>query len=119
MQDRYEEAGRLYQQALLVYREIGARLGEANCVQSLGGLALQQDRYEEAGRLYQQALPMHRQIGDRLGEANCLSMGRLARATGDTATMRTTYKEAERIYTSIGLDEWARRAHEEASALVP
>ena len=72
--------------------------------------------------IYQQSdpLPIYRQIGDRRGEANCLlSIGRLARGAGDTATMRTAYEEAERIYTSIGLDDRARRAHEEASALVP
>lgn len=113
-------AAGFYERALGCYRKLGDRLGEANCVKSLGDVARMQDRYEEAGRLYSQALPIHRQIGDRLGEAACLvSMGRLARATGDAGAMRTAYEEAERIYSSIGLDDRARRAREEAAALVP
>ena len=103
-----------------IYRQIGDRLGEANCVQSLGDVARMQARYEQAGQLYNQALPIYRQIGDRLGEANCLlSMGRLARNTSDSAAMQAAYAEAEKIYSSIGFTDWARRAHEEATALVP
>lgn len=39
---------RLLTQALPIYRQIGARLGEANAIQALGDVALQQARYEEA-----------------------------------------------------------------------
>ena len=39
MQDRYEEAGRLYQEALPLYRQFGDRLGEAGCLFGMGLLA--------------------------------------------------------------------------------
>jgi tetratricopeptide (TPR) repeat protein len=108
-----------YPKALGVYRQLGDKLGEANCVQALGEVALSQARYEEAGRLYSQALPIHRQISDRRGEANCLlSVGRLARITGDTATMVQAFTEAERIYRSIGLTDWAERVHDAAAVPV-
>ncbi|MGH3868259.1 MAG: tetratricopeptide repeat protein, partial [Pseudonocardiaceae bacterium] len=45
----------LLTQALPVYRQIGARLGEANAIQALGDVALQQARYEEAAERYEQA----------------------------------------------------------------
>ena len=72
-----------------------------------------QDRYEQAAERYEQALPIYRQIGDRLGEANALlSMGRLARETGDETQMKASLRQAESIYESIGLKDWARRARE-------
>ena len=80
-------------------------------------------RYGRTGHLWQNRfyscplgrthLPIHRQIGDRLGEANALlSMGRLARETDDKAQMQASLRQAESIYESIGLKDWARRARE-------
>jgi Tetratricopeptide repeat len=65
MAGRLIEAGDLYQRALSTYREIGARLGEANALRSLGDVARMQDRYEEARELYQRALSTYREISDR------------------------------------------------------
>jgi G-protein signaling modulator 2 len=43
-QGRYEEAVKLYQQTLLMYRQIGDRSGEAGCLLSMARLAaLQRD----------------------------------------------------------------------------
>ncbi|MBY0508360.1 MAG: tetratricopeptide repeat protein, partial [Bryobacteraceae bacterium] len=119
MQARYADAFDLYQQALPLFQQIGARLGEANCRRSLGDVARMQKRYADAFDLYQQALPVHKQIGDRLGEANCLySMGELAVAQGAT-TARQLFLEAAAIFTAIGNQEWAKRAHDAAQALQP
>ena len=98
----------LLTQALPIHREIGARLGEANAMQALGDVARMQARYEEAAEYYGQALPIHREIGDRLGEANTrVSRARLAVASGERASADTEMAEAIRIYTAIGLTEWA------------
>ncbi|MGH8933828.1 MAG: tetratricopeptide repeat protein, partial [Egibacteraceae bacterium] len=83
---------RMLSQALPIYRQIGARLGEANAIQALGDVALQQDRYDEASERYEQALPIYRQIGARLGEANAIQ------ALGDVARMQDRYDEASERY---------------------
>lgn len=93
------------------------RLGEANCIKSLGDVALRQGRHQQAEASYKQALPIFRQIGDRLGEANTLlSMGRLARAIGNVEQMRSSFQQAEMIFKSIGLDQWAQIARQEAAS---
>ncbi len=107
----------LLTQALPVYRQIGARLGEANAIQALGDVALQQARYEEAAERYEQALPVYRQIGDRLGEANTLvSRARLAIITGERADAGSEMAKAIDIYTAIGLTKWAEKFQAEAAS---
>ena len=39
-------------------------------------------------------------------------MGRLARQTGDETQMKASLRQAESIYESIGLKDFARRARE-------
>ncbi|MGQ0774948.1 MAG: tetratricopeptide repeat protein [Pseudonocardiales bacterium] len=115
-QARYEDAAEYYGQALPIYRQIGDRLGEAYAIQALGDVALRQDRYEDAAEYYGQALLIYHQIGDRLGEANTLlSRARLAIATGERASADTQMAEVIRIYTAIGLTEWADTFRAEAA----
>jgi tetratricopeptide (TPR) repeat protein len=88
----WAEARLLFEQALPLYRQIGARRGEANAIKSLGDVALAQARYGEAAALYEQALPLYRQIGARLGEANAI------KSLGDVARMQDRYGEAAALY---------------------
>ncbi|MCB1022450.1 MAG: tetratricopeptide repeat protein, partial [Acidobacteria bacterium] len=103
---RYQDAAQRYEDALPIYRNIGARLGEANCVKALGDVARRQARYQDAAQRYEDALPIYRNIGARLGEANThLSIGLLALAQGQPADEELA--EAERLYREIGLTEQA------------
>ncbi|MCU0228292.1 MAG: tetratricopeptide repeat protein [Bryobacterales bacterium] len=93
-----------FEQALSLCREIGDRPGEADALQSLGELAIQQDRHADAEQLYHQALSLYRQIGHRLGEANALhGMGLLARARGEVAIAGSLLEDAQLIYSAIGM----------------
>jgi len=74
------------------YRSIGSRLGEANCLQSMGELSRAPSRFDAASESYDQALSLCRQIGDRAGEANCV------RGLGDVACMQEQYAEAANQY---------------------
>ncbi len=69
---RYEMDAALdsYQQALALFRAVGARLGEANTLQAIGTFHLGQGEYKEALQLLDQALKLYQQIGDRVGQAN-------------------------------------------------
>ncbi|MBI3472273.1 MAG: tetratricopeptide repeat protein, partial [Candidatus Solibacter usitatus] len=89
--DAAKAAGYL-DQARERFRQIGDRLGEADCVKSLGGVAQMQARYTESGLLYEAALGSYRQIGERLGEANCV------KSLGDVAQVQASYPEAGRLY---------------------
>ncbi|KST62658.1 tetratricopeptide repeat protein [Mastigocoleus testarum] len=70
--DQREEALNYYQDALEYYRQIGAKLGEANTLKAIGDVLQFLDRREEALNHYQDALEYYRQIGAKLGEANIL-----------------------------------------------
>jgi tetratricopeptide (TPR) repeat protein len=110
----YAEADQLYQQALAIYRQIGNRLGEANCLKSLGEVARMQARYAEAAGLYHQALPIYRQIADRFGEAGCLrSVGRLAALQHNPHLAREASELAAAIYSTIGLTAQAQQVRDE------
>src|ERR1022692_330335 len=91
-----------FERALALYLGIEDRRGEANCVASLGNVALRRARYAEAEKLYQQALNLYRQTGDRLGEANCVkSLGDVAHMQASFAEAADSYDEALRIFRQI------------------
>jgi tetratricopeptide (TPR) repeat protein len=69
---RSQPAMQAFGQALNSYRDIGDRLGEANCLYRIADVQQFLNRREEALGNYDTALALYRDIGDRLGEANCL-----------------------------------------------
>jgi tetratricopeptide (TPR) repeat protein len=101
-----------YEQALPLYRQVGDVLGEANCIQSLGDIALARSDHEVARASYEQALPLYRQVGDVLGEANCIkSLGDIARAQDDAAVACQRYHAALALYQRIADPYSIGRAH--------
>ncbi|MBI3941721.1 MAG: tetratricopeptide repeat protein [Chloroflexi bacterium] len=103
-QDRYGEAEKLQEQALALYRQIGASLGAANALHDLGRLALQQDRYGEAEKRLEQALALYRQIGASPGEANTLrELGQLASLQHRYRAAQSYLEEALQLFAAIDL----------------
>jgi CHAT domain-containing protein len=94
MLDEYEKARQRYEQGLEIYREIKARLGEANCLQSLGDVHLLLAQYEKASEWYEQALSLQKQILDHHGML--WSYFRL----GLTFEALKKYKQAEQNYNN-------------------
>ncbi len=85
-------AERAFTDALALFRKTGNRLGEANCVMSLGDLALARADFDGAKRRYDEALASYRALGDALGQANC------AKGLGDLALYAGAYDEARARY---------------------
>ncbi|MEM7065229.1 MAG: tetratricopeptide repeat protein, partial [Cyanobacteria bacterium P01_B01_bin.77] len=67
--DRRQEALNNYEQALTLYRDVGARLGEANVLQEFGKL---QDSPQESLKLLQQAHALYTAIEDRYSQCRNL-----------------------------------------------
>ncbi len=92
-----------YQQALSLFRQIGDRLGEANCLKAIGDVLQFHKESDAALGSYQQALSLYRQIGDRLGEANCLrAIGDVQQFRGDRDAALGSYQQALALYSQIG-----------------
>jgi tetratricopeptide (TPR) repeat protein len=75
-----------------MYKEIGAKLGEANTLQALGDLRVRRDKLDEAEENYLHCLEMYKEIGAKLGEANTW------KALGDLRVRRDKLDEAEENY---------------------
>ena len=103
MQAQYDAAKIHYEQALSLYKGIGSKLGEANCLRSLGDLSFRISDDVGARGYFEQALPFYKEIGDKLGEANCLrSLGDLSFLISDNAGARGYFEQALSLYMEIG-----------------
>jgi tetratricopeptide (TPR) repeat protein len=92
-----------FEEALLLYRRVGAVQGEANCIKGLGNIELRRADYDGARVRYEEALPVYRRVGDVLGEANCNhSLGDIALRRSDPDGARVRYKEALPLYRRMG-----------------
>ncbi|MEM7585139.1 MAG: SIR2 family protein, partial [Acidobacteriota bacterium] len=76
-------------------KELERTKDQANCIQSLGDIALDRSDHAQAGSRYEEALPLYRRVGDVLGEANCIkSLGDIALRRSDHAQAGSRYEEA-------------------------
>ncbi len=99
----HDGARERYEAALPLYRRVGSVLGEANCIQSLGDIALARSDHDGARERYEVALPLYRRVGDVLGEANCIrSLGDIALARSDHDGARERYEAALPLYRRVG-----------------
>ena len=91
------------QTAAATAAEIGARLGEANCIKSRGEVHLSLAEYALARSCYEKAEPIYREIGDRLGEANCLRFQALLEVDANKPSLAVEkFNRALKIAEAIG-----------------
>ncbi|NDJ15261.1 MAG: tetratricopeptide repeat protein [Acidobacteriia bacterium] len=81
------------------YNELGNRLGQANCIQSLGDIHLRRSDHDFAHAAYQKALAMYRSISDPYSSGRALYS--LARLETTPKTQRQLVAEAVAALTSI------------------
>jgi tetratricopeptide (TPR) repeat protein len=109
--DQRREALANYEQALQIYRDVGAspearlrqRLGEANTLQAIGHVQQFLKQSREALANYEQALQIYRDVGDRLGEANTLkAIGDVQQFLKQSREALANYEQALQIYRDVG-----------------
>ena len=92
--DFYAETAHINEMALAYFKAVKDRLGQAQCMQSLGWVARMQNDYEKAQALYEGAKALFVQVSDRLGQAQCM------RSLGDIARMQNNNEAAQLLLES-------------------
>lgn len=94
-----------YEQVLGLFRQVGARLGEANVLLSLGDLERGREQYSLAWHYYQSAGQLYQQIGDGYSLARVLyRMGDWWVAQAQPEKAVPLYEQAITIWSQIGLE---------------
>jgi tetratricopeptide (TPR) repeat protein len=84
-------------------KELGHWEDAAQCIASLGDIALRRSDRDGARTRHEEALSLYRNVKSVLGEANCIrSLGDIALETSDIGGARTRYEEALPLYRKVG-----------------
>ncbi|MFQ4140362.1 hypothetical protein PGN35_029010, partial [Nodosilinea sp. PGN35] len=105
-----------YEQALTIYREVGARLGEANTLQGLGAL---KDDVEQALEAFLAAQEIYTAIGHdySLGRNLVLFLGPAYLSLGQTDQAKAAFQTAANIGDRIGFEPLTQYAQEQINQI--
>jgi len=102
-QGKTDEARRVYERAIPVFREIGDRNREAKALNNLACLLDQEADFVGVARLLVRSLRIKREIGDLQGTALTLvNLGNVLRERGDVLRARSHFEEAIEISRRLG-----------------
>ncbi|MBI3661211.1 tetratricopeptide repeat protein [Candidatus Acetothermia bacterium] len=94
-QGDYTAARSLYQESLIIQRELGDKPGITASLNNLGNVAYMQGNYAEARSLYEESLAIKRELGDQRGIAISLgNLGNVAREQEDYVSARSFHEES-------------------------
>jgi len=92
-------ANSLFEESLVLWRELGDQKAVARSLSNLANVVKLQGDYPRAGSLYAECLFIFRGLGDRTGIAWSLNyQGDVARDQGDSAAARKLYEEGLTIF---------------------
>lgn len=113
----YERAIRKFQEALLIYQEIGDKAGVGKTLFNIGYVYYNKEEYQQALDYFQQALPIRREVGDGDGELVTLNMmGRSYDEQGSQLVKQSQYREAlEKFQQLLVINR--KLGHKEAEGL--
>lgn len=102
----YAEAERLYQEALAVYRDLGAEDLQATVLNDLGAVARMRQDYARAEGYYREALAIDEKRGHKEGQAIRLgNLGRLALDRSRPAEARPLLERALALAREVGRED--------------
>ncbi len=102
--DQRDEALANYESALTIYREVGARLGEANTLKALGFASQNSNNLRESISFFQQALEIYRTVGDRYSQGMTLqAMAPIYQQLGQVKDSFTAGYQANELLQEIDL----------------
>ncbi|HEU0291692.1 MAG TPA: tetratricopeptide repeat protein [Anaerolineales bacterium] len=105
--ENIEEAQKISEQALALYRELNDKFGIAQCLDNLGSHRLLQGDYEQAKMLWEEDLVLRRELGDKDGIGWILTcLGELAFWEGDLEKSMSLYVESRNAFREVG-NQWA------------
>jgi tetratricopeptide (TPR) repeat protein len=93
-QSDYELARKLFEEGLMIYRELGDRSGVAASLTNLGWMAWRQGDYAAARTLSEEGLALHRELENEEGSIHALNnLGWVAHYSGDFELARSLFEE--------------------------
>ncbi|MEO1144066.1 MAG: tetratricopeptide repeat protein [Cyanobacteria bacterium J06638_22] len=100
---RYDEALELFEQALIIVREIDERQGEGVILNNIGEVYRTLGNYEQALTYLQQSLAVHQEIGDRRGQGVALNnIGLIYEALGQYEDALQYFRQSLTIRQDVG-----------------
>jgi predicted ATPase len=102
-QSDYELARKLFEEGLMIYRELGDRNGIAASLTNLGWMAWRQSDYAAARALSEEGLALHRELGNSEGSIHALNnLGWVAHYSGDFELARSLFEECVSLWRKLG-----------------
>ncbi|NEP85054.1 MAG: tetratricopeptide repeat protein, partial [Okeania sp. SIO3B3] len=102
-QGDYEVAQYLFQEAIVLWREMDDQAGLGSGLRNLGQIYYELSQYSDANLVYAESLTFHRAIGDPAGEAMTQHYrGQLLRALGDYGNASMLLEEALAYHQANG-----------------
>jgi predicted ATPase/serine/threonine protein kinase len=102
-QGNYEQALRLFQNALTLYQRLGDKWGIAATLNGLGDMAQQRGNYAEATAHYEDALVLFKELGNQQAVSYVLNnLGNVARDEGDYERALEIHEEALALFRNLG-----------------
>ena len=103
LQSNYQEAKRLYKEALSIMIKIDEKQGQSACYGNLGIVYTSLGEYGKAETYYKSALVIKKEIGDKRGETACYgNLGIVYQSLGEYGKAETYQKNALVITKEIG-----------------
>ncbi len=102
-QGDFGQAAALYEEALVLERELGDKQRIAISLNNLGVVADSLGEYKRAVGLYGESLAVYRELGDKAGIAGALNnLGSLAECHGDCGRALALLEEASELFRVLG-----------------
>ncbi len=119
-QDRgdYDDAERLYRQAVEIFERLDDQVGMSAGYHHLGSLAQNRGDYDAAERLYRRALETFERLGDQARmSAGYGQLGNLAQDRGDYDAAERSHRRALEISESLGDREFMAKSYHQLGRL--